>query len=108
MTRVECNMGFSLPPSEVSLIYSNAIMLWAYFVIRVETIFFEFKPEKLLDQKEISVLHLQLIIGASNLLYLMCNLLSTIFSLNEDTEPMDNSYTVSFTVTAEADVFIQS
>ena len=44
----------------------------------------------------------------SNLSYLMCNLLSIIFSLNEDTSPTDNSYTVDFTVTAEADVFIQS
>ena len=42
------------------------------------------------------------------LLKLLNNLCSTLFSLNEDIRPMDNSYIASFNVTAEADVFIQS
>ena len=66
---------------------------------------FEYKPEELLVQKKILVLHLQLTIGALKLRYQHITLL---FSLNEDTEPSDNSHTVYFTVTAEADVFIQS
>ena len=58
-------------------------------------------------QKKILVLHLQQTIGALKFSYSLYQHV-TLFSLNEDTDPSDNSHTVYFTVTAEADVFIQS